>query len=112
MRLLERGAVVRRQIQDRIAANYSQLHELAGAHPACRVLRAEGGWSAVIQVPATRAEEALVLELLERRHVLAHPGYFFDFPREAFLVVSLLPPENDFADGASRLLAEADVPSA
>ncbi|HVB37570.1 MAG TPA: pyridoxal phosphate-dependent aminotransferase [Vicinamibacterales bacterium] len=111
-RLLERGAVVRRQIQDRIAANYSRLHELAAAHPACRALRAEGGWSAVIQVPATRSEEALVLDLLQRRQVLAHPGYFFDFPREAFLVVSLLPPEPVFADGVARLLAEADAPAA
>ncbi|MDE3154961.1 MAG: pyridoxal phosphate-dependent aminotransferase [Acidobacteriota bacterium] len=107
--LLARGAVVRQQIQDRIAANYARLHELAAAHPACRVLRAEGGWSAVIQVPATRSEEALVLDLLGRQQVLAHPGYFFDFPREAFLVVSLLPRAEVFAEGAGRLLAEADA---
>ena len=55
------------------------------------LLPADGGWSAVIRVPATRTEEALVLELLERDRVVVHPGYFFDFPHEAFLVVSLLP---------------------
>ena len=31
-----------------------------------------------------------MLELLTEDHVLVHPGFFFDFEREAFLVVSLL----------------------
>ena len=60
--------------------------------PACRVLRSDGGWYAVLQVPSLESEEDLVLRLLDDG-VLAHPGYFFDFPRESFLVVSLLPPE-------------------
>lgn len=107
--LLSAGAIVREQIHARVSANYSALHDLAAAHPACRVLRAEGGWYAVVQVPATRSEERLVLDLLRRRHVLVHPGYFFDFPREAFLVVSLLPPGEAFVEAARRLLAEAIV---
>jgi aspartate/methionine/tyrosine aminotransferase len=105
--LLAAGAIVREQIQARVAANYSALHDLAAAHPECRVLRAEGGWYAVVQVPATRSEERLVLDLLRRRHVLVHPGYFFDFPREAFLVLSLLPPGEIFVEAARQLLAEA-----
>ena len=36
--------------------------------------------------------------------VLVHPGYFFDFQREAFLVVSLLPPPAIFADAVARML--------
>jgi aspartate/methionine/tyrosine aminotransferase len=68
------------------------------------VLKVEGGWSAVVRVPATRTEEQLVLDLLDREGVLAHPGYFFDFQREAFIVVSLLPPPDVFRDGAARLL--------
>jgi aspartate/methionine/tyrosine aminotransferase len=64
-----------------------------------------GGWSVPVRVPATRSEEALVLALLEQERVLVHPGYFFDFPHEAFLVVSLLPPEDWFADGFERMLA-------
>ncbi len=59
----------------------------------------------MIQVPATRGEEAIVLELLERDGVLVHPGYFFDFPREAFLVVSLLPKPDEFREGVDRLFA-------
>ena len=100
--LLERGAVVRRQIQDRIRRNHVTLGaSLAGS--AASVLPADGGWSAVIRVPATRPEEAIVLDLLERDAVVVHPGYFFDFPSEAFLVVSLLPPPDIFDRGV-RLL--------
>ena len=40
--------------------------------------------------------------------VLTHPGYFFDFPRESFLIVSLLPSEAVFAEGVSRVLRHFD----
>jgi aspartate/methionine/tyrosine aminotransferase len=78
-------------------------------YPACEVLRVEGGWSAVVRVPATRSEEALALGLLQEEHVLVHPGFFFDFPHEAFVVVSLLPPEDVFADAFERVLRYASV---
>jgi aspartate/methionine/tyrosine aminotransferase len=55
-------------------------------------------------VPATRSEESLVLDLLEREQILVHPGYFFDFSHEAFVIVSLLPPEEIFADAFERAL--------
>ena len=64
----------------------------------------EGGWSAVVRVPATRGEEALVLDLLAETGILIHPGYFFDFEHEAFLVFSLLVPEDVFADAFDRTL--------
>jgi aspartate/methionine/tyrosine aminotransferase len=110
--LLDRGAFVRRQIQPRVAANYRHLIERSAATPACRVLGAEGGWYAVVQVPSLRPEEELVLDLLTADRVLAHPGYFFDFPRESYLVVSLLVPEPLFAEGVSRVLARSAAPAA
>ena len=58
----------------------------------------------VLSIPSTRGEESVVLDLLRTERVLVHPGYFFDFPREAYLVVSLLPPEESFADAVARLL--------
>ena len=67
-----------------------RAREIAAGFPACTVLPVEGGWTAVVRVPALRSEEALALSLLEHEHVLVHPGYFFDFDTEAFLVVSLL----------------------
>jgi alanine-synthesizing transaminase len=63
----------------------------------------------VIRVPATRSEETLVLDLLEQDHVLVHPGFFFDFPHEAFVVVSLLPQPDVFREGVRRLVERADV---
>jgi len=102
--LLERGAGVRAQIAARIAANHRLLLSMSAEVACCRVLRCEGGWSAVLQVPTLEPEEALVVRLLAEDGVLTHPGYFFDFRRESFLVVSLLTPAPAFAEGLSRIL--------
>lgn len=101
-RLLAGGEVVRTQIRERIRRNYAALGARL-ADSSASVLAADGGWSAVIRVPATRTEEALVLDLLERDAVVVHPGYFFDFPSEAFLIVSLLPPPDLFDRGLQLL---------
>jgi aspartate/methionine/tyrosine aminotransferase len=102
--LLERGGAIRAQLHHRVRENFTTLRSLAAPFPGCDVLAAEGGWSAVIRVPATRTEEDLVLELLDREAVLVHPGYFFDFQREAYVVVSLLVLPDLFVDGMNRLL--------
>lgn len=105
--LIAAGAGIRAQILDRVSRNLAGLWAMAAAYPEIRVLPVEGGWSAVLQVPAVRSEEALVLDLLERDDVLVHPGYFFDFPREAFIVVSLLPEPSRFDRAIARVLARA-----
>ncbi len=73
------------------------------------VLHADAGWSAVVRVPSTRSEEDLVVDLLERDGVIVYPGFFFDFPREAFVVISLLPEARAFADGVRRLMECVDA---
>jgi aspartate/methionine/tyrosine aminotransferase len=103
--LIEAGTAIRRQILARVRLNHQRLRALAAEAPACTLLPAAGGWSAVLRVPATRSEERLVLELLEHDHVLVLPGYFFDFPAEAYLVVSLLPDPATFDRGVKALLA-------
>lgn len=105
--LLERGAVVRDAIRARTARNLEALRKAAEAVPAVTLLPPDGGWCAVLQVPSVRSEEQLVLDLLERDGVLVHPGYFFDMPREAFVVVSLLPDPAAFDRGVASLLARA-----
>jgi hypothetical protein len=105
--LLIGGRDVRKAIQDRLRRNLDALRAWAAAAPAIDLLEPEGGWSAVLRVPATRSEEALVLDLVERHDVLVHPGYFFDFPHEAFLVVSLLPDPSVFDEATGRVLAAA-----
>jgi aspartate/methionine/tyrosine aminotransferase len=95
--LIERGQTVRDRILERVRGNYSTLRSIASGANGTTALPADGGWSAVLRVPATRSEEHLVRELLDRDAVAVHPGYFFDFPHEAFLVVSLLAEPDVFA---------------
>jgi aspartate/methionine/tyrosine aminotransferase len=102
--LLPGAAPIRAAVHDRIRSNLERARRAAAAYPSCTVLPVEGGWSAVVRVPATRNEEALVLELLDRERILVHPGYFFDFPREAYIVISLLPPDDVFANAIGRVL--------
>ena len=102
--LLRHGALVRAAIHDRVRDNLGRARTVARRYPACEVLRVEGGWCATVRVPATRTEDDLVLELLESERVLVHPGYFFDFAHEAFVVVSLLVEPAPFADAFERCL--------
>ena len=88
--LLQHGAVVRDRIRARLTRNVEALTAAVARVSSVSVLQPAGGWSAVLHVPAVRSEEALALTLLEDDGVLVHPGYFFDFPREAFVVVSVL----------------------
>jgi hypothetical protein len=107
--LLEASVPVRDQIRHRVRRNLDQLREaMAASAGAATMLEPEGGWSAVLRVPSRDGEEALVLELLERDDVVVHPGFFFDFPREAYLVISLLPDPSTFATGVQRILERVD----
>jgi hypothetical protein len=101
--LMSCGSAIRKQIQARIASNYRTLAEQVDAVPSCTLLAADGGWYAVVQVPSIGSEEDVVAALVDAG-VVVHPGFFFDFPRESYLVVSLLPPERDFADGMTTVL--------
>lgn len=102
---IETGAMLRDQIRARVHRNLGALRETLRRQPAMTLQEPEGGWSAVWQVPAIESEEALVLRFLTTAHVLIHPGYFFDFPREAFLVASLLPRPEVFDEGVGRLVS-------
>ncbi len=110
--LLASGADVRRQIHERITVNWQSLQRAVSGTPAISLLNVEAGWSAILEVPTFRSEEALVLELLTQDHVLVHPGFFFDFEQEAFLVVSLLVSPEQFEKGIARVLARASQPGA
>jgi alanine-synthesizing transaminase len=95
-------ADLQQQISTRTAANLEWLVALVEGSP-CRLLTVEGGWYATLEVPRHVSEEELILRLLAEDDVLVHPGYFFDFPREAFLVLSLLTPPAVFRTAAQRL---------
>ena len=61
-----------------------------------------------MQVPSLEREEDLVLRVLAEDGVLVHPGYFFDFVSESFVIVSLLIPPNRFEEGVTRFLRHFD----
>jgi alanine-synthesizing transaminase len=103
--ILDGGGAVRDQIQVRLERNLTLARRLVATAPALQLLEPGGGWTAVLRVPATGSEEALALDLLERHHVVVQPGYFYDFPTEAWLVVSLLTDPEMFACGMERIVA-------
>jgi alanine-synthesizing transaminase len=102
--LIAEGASTRGRILDRVRGNYARLRDLGDSYKSVDVLPVDAGWSAVLRIPSRATEEEIVLELLQRDGVVVHPGFFFDFPHEAFLVVSLLPEPQAFADGIRRVL--------
>jgi len=108
--LLREGAVVRQQIRDRITDNLGVLRRNVAHAAAVSLFPVEAGWSAVLRVPSYQSEESLVLQLLTDAHVFVHPGFFFDFDRESFLVVSLLTPPDQFGAGIQRVLERVSHP--
>ncbi|HUM02198.1 MAG TPA: pyridoxal phosphate-dependent aminotransferase [Thermoanaerobaculia bacterium] len=97
------GEAAAAAIRARVLANHAVLSRAfpPGGSIAAGPLR--GGWSALLRVPAVEPEEDLALRLLSEVDLLVHPGYFFDFPTEGFLVLSLLPRPDLFAEGVARL---------
>jgi alanine-synthesizing transaminase len=91
------------QLQERISANLAILDATLRESKLLARLDREGGWYAILRVPATGPDEDLAVELLERCSVLVHPGHFFNFSRDGFLVLSLITPEEQFQEGVRRL---------
>jgi alanine-synthesizing transaminase len=103
--LLGQSEKMQRQLLDRIEENLTQLDKsLAGQRLASR-LEIEGGWYAVLRVPAVQSDEEFAIRLLEEHSVLVQPGHFYEFADEGYLIVSLLTPADHFAEGIRRLLA-------
>ncbi len=102
-RLLRHGSEVSEQIRARCRCNLTALRDGLSLLPAVAVPAVDGGWSAPVRIPDLGSEEERVLHLLEQFKVAVHPGYFFDFPRDGYLVVSLLPSPDIFRTGVARL---------
>jgi len=105
--LLEAGRSIRDSIRRRISANLGCLASTFSGPSPCRALSPEGGWSAVVQVPSVMSEEEWAISLLEQDGVLVYPGFFFDFPKPTYLVLSLLPEEDVFRTGLERIASRA-----
>lgn len=92
------------ELMARVRSNLAELDKQLSEQKSCTRLEIEGGWYAVVRIPAVRSDEELALELLEEG-VYLHPGHFYDFPGEGYLVVSLITKEREFGEGIEKLLA-------
>jgi alanine-synthesizing transaminase len=92
------------QVMGRVRHNLAELDRQLAGQKVCSRLAVEGGWNAVIRVPATRSDEEFTLELLAAKGVYVHPGHFYDFPSKGFVVVSLILRERDLSKGLVELL--------
>jgi aspartate/methionine/tyrosine aminotransferase len=93
------------QVMERVRANLRELAGQLSAQSACNPLACDGGWSAVLRVPAVQSDEDLALALLTQRSVYLHPGHFYDFAQPGHLVGSLIVSGQEFAEGLRRVLA-------
>ena len=103
--LLETRRRVQSQILARVRGNLRWLDERLSPEIPLTRLKAEGGWYAVLRLPAVQSDDDWAVELLRADGVLVHPGHFYDFGAEGYLVISLLPAPEVFQEGLRRLLA-------
>jgi alanine-synthesizing transaminase len=93
------------QVMSRVRKNLFELDRQLSLQKACVRLDFEAGWYATLRIPATQSDEEFALSLLESKGVYTHPGHFYDFATDGFLVVSLITSEEDFAEGIKLLLS-------
>jgi aspartate/methionine/tyrosine aminotransferase len=96
-------AAIQQQIRERLVINLAELDRQLGRVASVNRLEAEGGWYAVLHIPAIDPDEQTVLALLEEG-VWVQPGYFFGMPESGWLIVSLLGPEQEFSAGVTCLV--------
>jgi alanine-synthesizing transaminase len=101
---LSQGRAFQKQLMERVRRNLAELDRQLGLQKACTRLELEGGWYAVLRVPATCSDEELALALLEEKAVYVHPGHFYDFPHDGYLVASLISREPEFSQGLTSVL--------
>jgi aspartate/methionine/tyrosine aminotransferase len=102
--LLEQRRHIQPLLLDRARANLEELDRNLSKQKSCQRLAVEGGWYAVLRVPVTQLDEDLAIDILRKVSVLVHPGHFYDFPNDGYLVVSLITPPENFRKGISCVL--------
>jgi aspartate/methionine/tyrosine aminotransferase len=103
--LLEQRKNIQPQLLKRVGINLQELDRQLGEQRTCTRLDVEGGWYAVLRVPAVKSDEDLAIEILREAFVSIHPGHFYDFPTDGYLVASLITQPGDFREGMVRTLA-------
>ncbi len=103
---LSRRATLQGQIRERLRANLVSLDAILLRQELVSRLTVDAGWYAVLRVPALRCQEDTALDLLLQRRVVVHPGGFFGFSGQGWLVVSLLTPLAEFREGMEAIVEQ------
>jgi Aspartate/tyrosine/aromatic aminotransferase len=106
--MLEQRESIQGQFLERVRGNLAELDRQLARQKACQRLSVEGGWYTVLRVPVTRSDEELAIELARDKSVLVHPGHFYDFEGDGYLVLSLIAPEREFKEAVERLLEKVN----
>jgi alanine-synthesizing transaminase len=101
--LLDQRKNIQPQLLDRVLSNLAELDRQLAQQKTCQRLSLEGGWYAVLRVPVTQTDEELAVDLLSRKAVLVHPGHFYDFSTDGYLVLSLITQKPEFAEALQRV---------
>ncbi len=101
---LEQRTVIQPLLLDRVRENLGELDRQLASQKPCERLSVEGGWYAVLRVPALQSDEDLAIKILREKCVLVHPGHFYDFPNDGYLVLSLITPPRAFRKGIGQML--------
>ena len=102
--LLEQRKIVQPFLLERARGNLAELDRQLAKQQTCVRLDVEGGWYAVLRVPVTLSDEELAIAIMQNLSVLVHPGHFFDFTSDGYLIVSLITRTQEFSEGIKRLL--------
>jgi aspartate/methionine/tyrosine aminotransferase len=106
--LLQQRKNVQPLLLDRVRANLAELDLQLARQKSSQRLQVEGGWYVILRVPVTQSDEDLAIDLLRKASVLVHPGHFYDFPSDGYLIVSLLTLPSEFREGMKRLVERLD----
>jgi len=102
--LLDQRKNIQPLLIDRVRTTREELDRQLAKQTLCERLDVQGGWYAILRVPVKGTDEDLAIRLLKEKSVLVHPGHFYDFPADGYLVVSLITPPGMFRQGITRVL--------
>ena len=113
---LDSRELIQEQIRNRVLLNLSALDRILATQSSSGTdiwlrdggvlanrLKVEGGWYAVLRIPAVQSDDATAKDLLDLG-AWVYPGHFFGMRKSGWLVVSLLPRPDEFARGMDLLM--------
>ena len=102
--LLDQRKTIQPLLLDRLRENLQELDRGLSRQKSCQRLEVEGGWYAILRVPVTQSDEERAVDLVHKANVIVHPGHFFDFASDGYLVLSLITRPEVFREGVQRTL--------